>query len=165
MNTRLCDYMITASSGERRVNKDDGESFKRHVYNPVLDSMAGELQRRFSKPNCKIMKGIQALHPQSVTFLQEEDLLSFAKILDSNVEEVSNELYQIERMLDREEKSGMQRLTTLLEFVAFLEPFKEVFHELFRLCKIAVLIPVSNASCERSFSDLALIKNHLRTTV
>lgn len=79
MNTRLCDYIITAPSGERRVNKDDGESFKRHVYYPVLDSMAGELQRRFSKPNCKIMKGIQALHPQSVTFLQEEALFFLCK--------------------------------------------------------------------------------------
>lgn len=59
----------------------------------------------------------------------------------------------------------MQRLTTLLEFVVFLEPFKDVFHELFRLGKIAIVIPVSSASCERSFSALSLIKNHLRTTM
>lgn len=41
----------------------------------------------------------------------------------------------------------------------------EVFHELFRLCKIAVALPVTTASCERSFSALKLIKNHLRTTM
>ena len=104
-------------------------------------------------------------HPQSVTFLHEEALFSFAKIFDSNVEDLSNELYQIKRVLDRKEKSGMRRLTTLPEFVTFLELFKEVFHELFRLGKIAVVIPVSSASCERSFSALALIKNHLRTTM
>lgn len=82
-----------------------------------------------------------------------------------NVEDLANEVYQIKRVLDRKEKNGMQKLTNLIEFVAFLEPFKEVFHELFRLGKIAVVTPVSSASCERSFSVLALIKNHLRTTM
>lgn len=95
-------------------------------------------------------------------FYRKRLFFSFAKIFDSNVEDLSNELYQIKRVLDRKEKSGMQRLTTLLEFVAFLEPFKWVFHE---LCKIAVVIPVSSVTCERSFSALALIKNHLRTTM
>lgn len=47
----------------------------------------------------------------------------------------------------------------------FLEPCCEVFHELFRLYKIAVTIPVSTASCERSFSALKLIKTYLRSTM
>ena len=34
--------------------------------------------------------------------------------------------------------------------------------ELFRLCKIAIAIPVSSAGCERSFSSLKLIKTYLR---
>lgn len=64
----------------------------------------------------------------------------------------------------RKKKDGMQTLNTLLELVVFLEPFKEVFYELFRLLRIAIVIPVSSASCERSFSALSLIKNKLRTT-
>ena len=47
----------------------------------------------------------------------------------------------------------------------FLEPFRQVFFELFSLCKIAIVLPVSTATCERSFSTLKLIKNHLRTTM
>ncbi|XP_029571197.1 zinc finger MYM-type protein 1-like [Salmo trutta] len=42
---------------------------------------------------------------------------------------------------------------------------KEVFRELFRLCTISVVTPVSSASCERSFSALKLIKTPLRTTM
>lgn len=53
----------------------------------------------------------------------------------------------------------------MLEFTEFLEPFSEVLFELFRLCKIAMALPVSTAACERSFSTLKLIKNHLRTTM
>ncbi len=56
-------------------------------------------------------------------------------------------------------------LSSLLEFTIFLEPFKEVFYQLFRLCCIAVALPVSSASCEHSFSALKLIKTHLRTTM
>ncbi len=52
-----------------------------------------------------------------------------------------------------------------MEFTRFLEPFKEVFFELFRLKKIAVVLLVSSASCERSFSTLKLIKTHLRSTI
>ena len=101
MNRRLCDYIVTTSTGERRVDENDRENFKRRAFYPVLDSMTGELQRRFSKPNCTIMKGIQALHPQSIAFLQEEALFSFAKIFDSNVDDLANELYQIKRVSGR----------------------------------------------------------------
>ena len=65
----------------------------------------------------------------------------------------------------RGERSGIDRPSTLLDFFVFLEPYKDVFHKLFRLCKISVVIPVSTASCERSFSALKLIKPHLRTTM
>lgn len=164
-NRRLGGYLVTTPTGERRIDHDDKESFQKHVFYPILDSMMGELQRRFSKLNCKIMKGIQALHPQSSIFLREEDLFAFAEIFDSNVDDLAHELHQIKRVLERKENSGMKRLTTLLEFVKFVEPFKEVFHELFRLGKIAIVIPVSSASCEQSFSALSLIKNHLRTTM
>ncbi len=51
-----------------------------------------------------------------------------------------------------------------VELVCFIEPYREVFFELFRLCKIAVTLPVSSASCERSFSTLKLIKTFLRST-
>ena len=74
MNRLLCDYILTPSTGERGVDENDKENFKRHAFHPVLNSMTGELQKCFSKPNCTIMKGIRALHPQSITFLQEETL-------------------------------------------------------------------------------------------
>lgn len=71
----------------------------------------------------------------------------------------------MKRILERKVKSGIQKPSSLVELTKFVEPFKEVFHELFRLCKIAIAIPVSTASCERSFSTLKLIKTHLRSTM
>ena len=62
-------------------------------------------------------------------------------------------------------KSGLDRPSTLLDLIVFLEPYKEVLHEIFRLCKIALVTPVSTDSCERSSAALTLIKTHLRTTM
>lgn len=38
-----------------------------------------------------------------------------------------------------------------MEFVHFLETYKDVFSELFSLCKIAVVLPVSSTTYEKSF--------------
>lgn len=107
-NRRLGAYLVTTPTGERRIDHDDKESFQKHVFYPVLNSMMVELQRRFSKPNCKIMKGIQALHPQSSIFLHEEDLFAFAEIFDSNVDDFSS-------VSSAWKRSGAERLWGSLE--------------------------------------------------
>lgn len=71
----------------------------------------------------------------------------------------------MKRILERKVTSGMQKPSSIVEVTKIIEPFKEVFHELFRLCKIAIAIPVSTASCERSFSTLKLVKTYLRSTM
>ncbi|KAK0138888.1 hypothetical protein N1851_024561 [Merluccius polli] len=100
--------------------------------------MLNELDRRFSRTNCDLMNSIQALNPKSDVFLKETALLSFARLYDSDINDLGHE---------------------------FIEPYKDVFFELFRLCKIAVAIPVSSASCERSFSTLKRVKTCLRSTI
>lgn len=162
---RFCDSLMMSTVGHKNSDQSDGESFQRAIFYQVLDSLTAELQRRFSKKNCEIMQGVQSLNPKSTTFLNEEPLFAFAQIYESDLEDLKHEVHQTKRLLDRREKSGSDRPSTLLDFVVFLEPYKEVFHELFRLCKISVVTPVSTAPCERSFSALKLIKTHLRTTM
>jgi len=66
-------YLVTTQTGECRIDHGTKKVFK-SVFYPVLDSM-GELQTLFSKSNCKIMKGIQALRPQIDTLFHEKLLL------------------------------------------------------------------------------------------
>jgi len=42
---------------------------------------------------------------------------------------------------------------------------KEAFPNLYKLLQIAVTIPISSATCERSFSSMRRIKNWLRTSM
>ncbi|KAJ7997958.1 hypothetical protein DPEC_G00217560 [Dallia pectoralis] len=102
-------------------------------------------QKYIGENNCEIMEGVHSLDPKSPSFLKEEPLLALGKTSESDLKDLKHELHQTRRLLLRREKSG-ERPASLLEFVGFLEPYKEVFHELFRL--------FSTASCERSFSAL-----------
>lgn len=164
ISSALHESVVTSTVGQRNSDKDK-DSFCKTVFYPILDTVKAELQKRFSKTNCDIMKGIQALNPKSNSFLKETPLFCLGSIYNTNLDDLKHELHQAKRILDRKKATGMKDLTSLLEFTVFLEPFSEVFFELFRLCKIAVALPVSTAACERSFSALKLIKNHLRTTM
>uniref|UniRef100_A0A3P8S973 HAT C-terminal dimerisation domain-containing protein n=1 Tax=Amphiprion percula TaxID=161767 RepID=A0A3P8S973_AMPPE len=64
-----------------------------------------------------------------------------------------------------EKKVEKESPTTLMEFTQFLDPYQDVFYEMFRLCKIVVVLPVSSAFREQSFSSLRLIKTYLRSTM
>lgn len=52
-----------------------------------------------------------------------------------------------------------------MDLVKFLDPFRDLLFELFRLCKTAAVLPVSSAGCERSFSTLKLVKTQVRTRI
>ncbi|KAL6476361.1 hypothetical protein MHYP_G00148600 [Metynnis hypsauchen] len=162
ISSRFLHSLVMSTVGQRNC---DDEGFSRALFYQVIDCLITELKRCFSKKSCEIMKGVQSLNPKSATFLNEEPLCAFAQTYESDLSDLKHEVHQTKRLLDRRVKSGLDRPSTLLEFIVFLEPYKEVFHEIFRLCKIAVVTPVSTASCERSFSALKLIKTHLRTTM
>uniref|UniRef100_A0A3Q4M441 HAT C-terminal dimerisation domain-containing protein n=1 Tax=Neolamprologus brichardi TaxID=32507 RepID=A0A3Q4M441_NEOBR len=161
---RLKGYFVDSPIGQHRCKEDDKDKFKREVFYPILDHVHAEMEKRFNKTNCDIMRGIQALNPKSKNFLSEEIVVSLAGLYDCDIEDLKHELYQARKVVQRRAGCGNE-LSSVLEFTTFLEPYKEVFHQLFRLCRIALALPVSSATCERSFSVLKLIKNHLRTTM
>ncbi|XP_045888357.1 uncharacterized protein LOC123958784 [Micropterus dolomieu] len=161
VDTSLCQ----TPQGQHKCNDGDKDSFRRTIFYPIVDTILGELNRRFSKDNCEIMRGIQALDPKSTCFLQEEVVFRLREIYERDSEDLSHELHQRRRLLQRKQQSGMPNFFCIVELAVFFEPHKDVFHELFRLCKIAIALPVSSAACERSFSALKLIKTHLRTTI
>lgn len=93
--------------------------------------MIGELQKHFFKLNWNVMNGVQAL------FFNSNSILESHLFFHSNVSpwwSESAELHQAKRTLERKRKEE------LLKFTVFLEPFKEVLHELFQLCKMTSAI-------------------------
>lgn len=161
-STKLKGSVITSTLGQH-TEPDSKTSFRSKVFYPVLDCMIGEMSRRFSSVNCEIMQGVQSLNPTSDSFLNDEKVILLANAYGSNIEDLKHELHQARRLLDRQGPADSP--CSLLQLVNFLEPYKAVFFELFRLCKIAIVLPVSSASCERSFSCLKIIKDDRRNGI
>ena len=51
-----------------RESLNSSHSLKVNLYFPVIDHILAEMDRRFSQTNLSIMKGVQALHPNSSKF-------------------------------------------------------------------------------------------------
>ena len=58
-----------------------------------------------------------------------------------------------------------QQLTSVIEFLCFLAPYKAAFDCLYKLLLITVTLPVTSPSCERSFSKIKLVKTFLRNSM
>ena len=142
ISSKFLDSLMMSSVGQRHWNEED---FPRSLFFQVIDCLIGELDRRFSGKNCEIMHGVQSLNPNSATFLNDEPLFAYAQTFESDISDLRHEVHQTKRLLDRRMKKGLDKPASVLEFLVFLEPYKEVFHELFRLCKIAIVTPVSTA--------------------
>ncbi|XP_069486309.1 zinc finger MYM-type protein 1-like [Ambystoma mexicanum] len=153
--------METVGQRPRLCTKD----FTKHFVNVVLDRIISELKSRFSKDSLLIMEGIQALNPRSDSFLSFQKLSQIATFYSCDLDNLQTELKQALETLARKKASDAIKVNTILEFTNFLEPYAVPFFELYQLCKIACVLPVSSASCERSFSALKLIKSYLRTTM
>jgi hypothetical protein len=84
-----------------RIAVDDKNAFRLHVYNPVMDSIIGELDKRFSDSNCLVMKGIQCLCPTDENFAQIACIKPFAEMYGSDIDDLAHELHQAKRLLER----------------------------------------------------------------
>jgi len=165
---RFYDSIVMVSVGDRPV-VDDKKSFRTTVYLPVLDNLCSEFERRFDETQCSVMRGIQALNPTNEHFAELEQIRSFAEAYDADVVDLEPELHQVKRLIARLESKvgdGMSaKPASLVTFVSFIGRYGDAFHELHRLGKIAVALPVSTASCERSFSALRHIKTWVRNSM
>ena len=61
--------------------------------------------------------------------------------------------------------SGEQMPSNIVELTKIIDPLKQVSHELFRLCKGTIAIPVNTATCEQSISTPKLVKTNLKSTM
>uniref|UniRef100_A0A672I8P6 TTF-type domain-containing protein n=1 Tax=Salarias fasciatus TaxID=181472 RepID=A0A672I8P6_SALFA len=122
VSSRLGGFVIASTWGQRKCmegDKDaDKDAFRRTIFYPIVDTILGELDRRFSKDNCDIMRGIQALDPKSKTFLQEAAVFRLGEIYASDSEDLGHELHQTRRLLQRKQQSGMPNLSSIVSITA-----------------------------------------------
>ena len=95
------------------------------------------------------------------SFLREKDLLQFAAAYSVNPEDLKHEVPLIKKLLAKEQ----QQPQSIVQFLSLLSPYKAAFDCMYKLLLIAVTLPITSASCERSFSKMKLIKTYLRNSM
>ena len=158
----LDNYFVDSTIGNSDKFQNEHD-FCTQYYYPVIDNLLEELQKRFSDIACSVMRGISALNPTSDKFLVFDELTDMAAHYGVQANNLKNELYQVQRMLERKKEKGIL-VKTGLDFAQILEPYRDAFIDLHKLVTISLTLPVTSASCERSFSALKIIKTPLRST-
>ena len=102
---------------------------------------------------------MSTVYPESEHFLNPEAVDDFCRHIDIDPKLVKNELVVIKPMLQS------KTIINVIDFLNELNPFSSAFPETLRMVKSAIPMPVSQVTCERSFSKLRIIKTHLRSTM
>ncbi|XP_025419654.1 uncharacterized protein LOC112689980 isoform X2 [Sipha flava] len=128
-----------------------------HAYYAVLDTIIGHFELRFSKESLEIANSID----------------NFIK-LNMNKSMMFIDHYQALFSIDKEalrcEMTVARNCAIQLKPNFGLEELKknfskEVYPNIHSLLKVALILPISSASCERSFSAMRHIKNWTKTSM
>ena len=142
--------------------------YRVEFYYQVLDSMTEQIERRFSQETQNLLVSFSYLQPEKLLKLDEEQesessLQKLADFYGMNGSALKTEysLFKVSR------RDCLQNCKTVLDVLQVLHKtgLHRVYGELYQLYRLFVTLPVTTASCERSFSKLTIVKNNLRSTM
>ena len=148
---------ITETTLDKTVTIDE---FRTSIFYPLIDFCVNEMDRKFSEQNKIIMRGISALTPGNTHFLDWKLIKPFAEIYGCNLEDLELEIKNMSRLISRKQEANVPK--GLLYFCNLATRLCDAFFELYRLLVISCVLPVSTASCERSFGTLCITKTLFR---
>ena len=93
--------------------------------------------------------------------MSERLLVDFAIAYSICGHDLKHEIPLVKKLLLKESEQP----TSLEQFLSFLSPYRAAFEWLYKLLLIAVTLPVTSASCERSFSKMKVVKTFLRNSM
>lgn len=155
---RFDEFVVESACGSTS-NMTSSNDFKCQLFYPCLDRMLEELTRRFSSVGEEIMAGIQACHPTSESFLSEDSLKNLAQ--HYKIELRSEEVLVATTFIRR--KMETQTIPDTASVFQMLDA--DMFPTLRAVFQVALSIPVSSCTCERSFSALRCLHTWLRGTM
>ena len=144
------------------------QDLREQVFIPCLKIILKELQRRFSNDALDVMQGINSLNPKhrnKSTFLSVECLTKFSRQYNVHVDGLVHECAILQKMLDNREKKAEKIPESLWELHQILLVNAESLPILHQLSQISLILPITTASCERSFSSLCRVKTWLRNSM
>ncbi|ROL42974.1 hypothetical protein DPX16_1132 [Anabarilius grahami] len=102
-------YVVTGPTGGHRGN-DDGETELRRLYYNSIDSVVGELERRFSERNSQLTSALAELNLEADNFL---DVKAVKHILDLPQSIMIDAEFEVAKEFLMSQKQAMQRDWTI----------------------------------------------------
>ncbi|CAM4973722.1 unnamed protein product [Rotaria socialis] len=158
VSSRFKDVFITSAIGQRD-NLNNEDSYRTNLFYPIIDAVLIELNDRFSIHNIEMLISISALCPDSEKFLESESLKPFALEMKADFCSLCNEIEVLKSML---KDTNLENIVDLYHQVL---PLKQAFPTIMSLIIIAMTIPISSTTRERTFSKMKLIKTTTRNTM
>lgn len=155
---RFKDCFINSTVGQSEI-LSTSTGFMYKIYFPMIDCMLVELTDRFSSKTLSLMKSMSTVYPESENFLNSEDVDVFCCHVNVDPSSLKNEFAIIKSMF----KS--KKVDDVIEFLKELIPYSTAFPQTVSMVKNAMTMPISQVTCERSFSKLRRIKNYLRNSM
>ena len=155
---------------------EDAKSYFRHQYFEVLDTACGELERRFQQRGGMSVAAtleklfLDASNEQRIVGDFPEEIRQYSN--DVNLQNLQVQLQMLPNLIktynQMHPSTAIKRVTslrTLCEVIQSISGSRIMFSEVCRLLHIALTIPVTSATAERSFSVLRRLKTYLRSTM
>ena len=178
--TRLDEYVTMSTTGARRhqtesetdqaISADSpahvNDSYRTSVFIVLIDCILSEINKRFGGLQNSFFSAVQALLPTSEYFMCSsiiQPLFDHYRTLfpHNSDTELSAELMHVKTVL----RNVAPAAKTMVDVARALKPLEAAFPRLSFLLQLALTLPVSTASCERTFSCIEHVKTYLRTTM
>ena len=155
---RFQECIIESTIGQRETLSSSTD-FMNRIYFALIDCMLVELNNRFSAKTLSLMKSISTVYPESENFLNADQVDEFCRHVNVDSSALKNEFNVIKSMI----KS--KTINDIIQFLNELLPFLSAFPQTIKMISNAITMPISQVTCERSFSKLKIIKNYLRNSM
>lgn len=170
MSSLLTNSVVMSNVGHSQ-DMTTTRALKRALLN-ILDRAIVEMETRFSKSNLDLMEAVNCLLPQSSSFLDFAMLSPLMKMAGVCSDALSNEISVAKIMLEKKFKKTSEcddnvpvNISTICKYLQKYDKLTQPFPELHRIYVTALVIGISSASCESSFSTLSRVLTPFRRTM
>uniref|UniRef100_A0A2S2QNB5 Zinc finger MYM-type protein 1 n=1 Tax=Sipha flava TaxID=143950 RepID=A0A2S2QNB5_9HEMI len=157
----LNNYIVTNTTSAIYEPVESTESvedyYRINIYYKILDSIIENLKKRFSPESLSLAisidKFMQLNYEGSLTFIDY-----YKALLDVNKLNIKSEMTVARNCINKINNDlNIDDLKTTIK--------KEIFPNIYKMLQVALTLPVSSATCERSFSAMRRIKTWVRTSM
>lgn len=124
----------------------------------------GCIRSRFDQPGFKIYRNLEAILLKGVTGDDYQGELKAVRDLYGE-EDLNIEKLQVQLQIMATSFAGNATFLNVVEHLKAMGRQVDLISEVANLCRLILVSPATNATCERSFSALKRVKTYLRSTM